>query len=118
VVRGALVTGFGLLLTALAVTANDFARTPAELLGRMDADADGRVGLPEYQDYLSYGFRAMDRNQNQVVDLDEYPAHTRNGRTRPLPLARHQDNLAATFRRQDADRDGYLDPRELASPPR
>ena len=108
----------GLALVAGAVAANDFARTPAELLGRMDADSDGRVGLPEYQDYLSYGFRSMDLNQNQVVDLDEYPSHTRTARTRPLPIARHRDNLAETFRRQDADRNGYLDPRELASPPR
>lgn len=104
-------------LSANPAFANNFARTPSELLARMDVDHDGRIDVFEYQDYLSYGFHAMDRNGNDVVDLDEYPAHSRNGRTRPLPLTRHRDNLANTFRRQDTNRDGYLNRIELAAPP-
>ena len=97
--------------------ARAFAQTPPELLTRMDSDSDGRVALLEYQDYLSRGFRSMDADGNGIVDLDEYPPATVNSRTRPLPLAQHHANLAATFRRQDGDGDGFLAVGDLAKPP-
>jgi hypothetical protein len=83
----------------------------------MDSDRDGRVALPEYQDYLSRGFRSMDVDESGVVDLDEYPPATVNSRTRPLPLAQHHANLAAAFHRQDGDGDGFLAVGDLAKPP-
>ena len=91
--------------------------TPAEYLAAMDANHDGRVSLAEYQDYLSYAFREMDRNGNQVIDLDEYDPAVVTANTRPLSLVQHRRNLELRFRLQDANHDGYLDARELAAPP-
>ena len=37
----------------------------------MVEDGDGKVSLVEYQDWLSYGFDAMDKNRNGVLEVDE-----------------------------------------------
>lgn len=104
---------------ALAVTAtqaNDLARSPAEYLMRMDDNHDGRIGLAEYQDYLCRGFARMDRDGDGRLSPSELP---RGARTRRVPtLESHRRSLAATFDRQDADRSGFLDAREIAAPPR
>ena len=92
------------------------ATTPAEYLVRMDGDADGRVGLDEYQDYLSRGFLHMDRDGDGRLSTAELPA---GARARRAPtLESHLRALAATFDRQDVDNNGFLDARELAAPPR
>ncbi len=92
--------------------------TPADYLAAMDANRDGRVSLAEYQDFLSDAFRAMDRNGNGVIDLDEFDPAVVTAHTRPLSLAQHRRNLELRFRLQDANRDGFLDARELGAPPR
>lgn len=107
-----------LALVATAAPAAPLAQSPPELLSRMDANGDGRVALAEYQDYLSYGFRALDVDGSGIVDLDEFPMATVNGRTRPVSLAQHRANIAATFRAQDGDGDGYLGVADIAAPPR
>ena len=84
-----------------------------DYLARMDADRDGRVGLVEYQDWLSYAFDAMDRNHDGLLSPAELPG----GRGQPLPRSEHRARLAAAFARQDRNRDGFLDARELATPP-
>ena len=80
----------------------------------MDADGDGRVSLPEYQDWLSYAFDAMDANRDGILQPHEQPG----GRGQPITRAEHRKRLAERFARQDANRDGFLDARELAAPPR
>jgi Ca2+-binding EF-hand superfamily protein len=105
-----------LLLLAASGSACALARTPAEYLQRMDADADGRISLREYQDYLSRGFVAMDLDGDGRLSASEMPAGTRARRAPTLES--HRRALAATFDRQDANNDGHLDARELAAPPR
>ena len=90
------------------------AQTQADFVARMDADGDRRVALAEYQDYMSYAFRQMDADHDDVLETHEQLVP--NGR--PLTLAEHHANLAAMFKRQDVDHDGYLNARELAAPPR
>jgi hypothetical protein len=107
----------GLAAGAGAAAANGLARSPEELVARMDHDGDARVDVREYQAYLSRAFQLMDRNSNDVVDLDELPAGVVDARTRPIPLAQHRDNLASAFRAQDRNGDGKLDALELAAPP-
>lgn len=85
-----------------------------DYLARMDSDRDGRVALVEYQDWLSYAFDAMDRDRDARLSPGELPG----GRGKPVTRIEHRARLAAAFQRQDANRDGFLDARELAAPPR
>jgi hypothetical protein len=86
----------------------------ADYLARMDADRDGRVSPDEDQAWMGYGFDAMDRDHDGVLSAAEQPG----GRGAPLTRDAHRARLAATFARQDRNRDGFLDARELAAPPR
>jgi hypothetical protein len=88
-------------------------RGTGDYLQRMDADADGKVSLLEYQDWLSYAFDNMDRNRDGVLAPEEQPG----GRGKPLTRDAHRARLADTFKRQDRNRDGTLDAKELAAPP-
>jgi Ca2+-binding EF-hand superfamily protein len=110
------------LAAALAATAAAAALPPAraqavhrttDYLARMDSDGDGRVSLAEYQAWMGYGFDAMDRDHDGVLSPVELPG----GRGAALTREAHRARLAAAFARQDRDRDGYLDARELAAPP-
>lgn len=85
----------------------------SEYLSKMDTDGDGRVSLPEYQDWMSYAFDAMDRDRDGVLSPAEQPG----GRGQPVSRSEHRTRLADRFRKQDANRDGALSARELASPP-
>lgn len=104
----------GLLLT-LACTQTLAQANRTEYLQRFDQDGDGRVSLHEYQQYMSRGFQAMDRNGDGVLSADELPAgvHWRG----PITLTAHLQALARTFMRLDSNGDGYLDARELTAPP-
>jgi hypothetical protein len=89
-------------------------RQSSDYLSRMDTDHDGRVSLVEYQDWLSYAFDAMDRDHDGSLVPGELPG----GRGATITRAAHRERLANTFRKQDANHDGFLDARELAAPPR
>ncbi|HTL14813.1 MAG TPA: calcium-dependent protein kinase 21, partial [Thermomonas sp.] len=87
------------LLAALALAAAPApaqVRSAGDYLARMDADADGRVSLPEYQDWLSYAFDAMDRDRDGVLSPAEQPG----GRGAPLSRTAYRARLAERFRRQ------------------
>lgn len=107
-------TTLALIALLAGAAAQAQVRGVGDYLARMDRDRDGRVSLAEYQDWLSYAFDAMDRNRDQVLDRNELPG----GRAKAITRAEHRERLAATFRLQDADRDGYLSAKELAAPPR
>lgn len=85
-----------------------------DYLARMDTDADGRVSLSEYQDWLTYAFDAMDRDHDGLLAAAELPGN----RGTPITRVQHRQRLAERFARQDANHDGFLDARELAAPPR
>lgn len=113
-----LLTAASLALLAMAggARADVLARSPADYLLAMDRDGDARISLAEYQDHLSRGFLQMDRNGDGLLSTDELPPGAR-ARTTPT-LDAHRRALSFTFDRQDVDRSGFLDERELAAPPR
>jgi Ca2+-binding EF-hand superfamily protein len=84
-----------------------------DYLSRMDSNGDGGISLAEYQDWMSYGFDAMDRNRDGVLTPDELPG----GKGKPVTRAEYRARIAATFNKQDVNRDGRLSARELAAPP-
>ncbi|MDO4709613.1 MAG: calcium-dependent protein kinase 21 [Pseudomonadota bacterium] len=104
-----------ILCCAVLVGAPVFAQSSVrDYLQRIDRDGDSRVSLAEYQAWMRYGFDAMDKNRDGVLQPDELPG----GRGQAIPLAEHLASLEAGFKRQDVNGDGYLDTRELAAPPR
>src|SRR4249919_3134030 len=60
-----------LLLTLLLLPSTGFAQTRDDFLRRVDSDGDGRVSVSEYQFHMSYAFRQMDRNNDQILEPDE-----------------------------------------------
>ncbi len=108
-----------LCLLVMAGVAAPQPQASADYLSRMDRDHDGRVSLVEYQDWLCYGFDAMDRNHDGVLSPGELPARGgRGGQGHAVTREEHRARLAAAFHRQDRNGDGFLDSRELAAPPR
>lgn len=103
-----------LAIACLPCAAQAQVTATGEYLARMDNDRDGRVSLAEYQAWMSYAFEGMDRNRDGTLSADELPG----GRGKPVTRQAHLAQLAERFRRQDVDRDGFLDARELAAPPR
>lgn len=102
------------LSLALPAPAHAQVQRTDDYLSRMDADGDGKVSLPEYLDWMGYAFDRMDRDRDGVLSPAEQPG----GRGKPITRDAHRAQLAERFRKQDANRDGYLDARELAAPPR
>lgn len=101
------------LLLALSTAAIAQVQRTSDYLSKMDADGDGKISLTEYQDWMSYAFDGMDRDRDGVLSAAEQPG----GRGQSLSRAEHRARIADRFRKQDANRDGFLSARELAAPP-
>ena len=102
-----------LLGYALPILANAQVQRTGDYLSKMDRDGDGKVSLAEYQDWLTYAFDGMDRDRDGMLSAAEQPG----GKGQPLTREQHRARLAERFRKQDANRDGFLSARELAAPP-
>jgi hypothetical protein len=100
---------------AAPVVGQDFPRTPAEYLRRMDGNGDGRIDETEYVRYMSQGFLRMDVNNDGVLDANDGPM--RPG-ARPVHLDAFQRNLILQFHKLDRNRDDLLNAKELSQPPR
>ena len=96
-----------LLLAAPAAAASDY-------FSKVDTDGDGRLSLPEFLERMSFAFRQMDVNRNDILEPGEQ--HIPNAPT--ITLAEHHARFTAQFHRQDANGDGYLSREELLAPPR
>ncbi len=104
-----------LLLALATAPAHAQVTATADYLARMDSDSDGdgRVDLVEYQDWMSYAFDARALNRDLVLSSDELSG----GKGQPITREQHRARLAATFAKQDLDRDGFLSTKELSAPP-
>ena len=85
----------------------------SDYLARMDGDGDGRISQIEYLDWMSYAFDARDLNRDGVLAAVELPG----GKGQAITRQQHRERLAATFAKQDIDKNGYLSAKELAAPP-
>ncbi|MFT4179785.1 MAG: hypothetical protein QM612_10055 [Thermomonas sp.] len=101
------------VLLALPITLHAQVSRTNDYLAKMDTDGDGKVSLFEYLEWMSYAFDGMDRNRDGVLTADEQPG----GKGQPITRDTHRARLAERFRKQDANRDGFLDAKELAAPP-
>ncbi|MFT3805890.1 hypothetical protein [Arenimonas sp.] len=81
--------------------------------GDADLDRDGKLSLAEFQEWMSYAFRQMDANRDNVLAPEEQ--HVPNAKT--LTLAELNARQAEQFRRQDKNRDGFLSQQEFLAPP-
>jgi Ca2+-binding EF-hand superfamily protein len=79
----------------------------------VDSDHDGRISLAEYQERMSWAFRQMDRNGDQVLSPDEQLVP--NAPT--LTLAELHQRQAEQYRKQDKNKDGWLSAGEFLAPP-
>ncbi|WAC62298.1 calcium-dependent protein kinase 21 [Pseudoxanthomonas sp. SL93] len=100
-------------IACLPLLAQAQVNATSEYLARMDTDADGRVSLLEFQDWMTYAFDARDGDKDGVLSSAEQPG----GKGQPITREQHRERLAATFRKQDTNRDGHLSAKELAAPP-
>jgi Ca2+-binding EF-hand superfamily protein len=109
----------GVILCVLAAMLSPPAAAiePDAYFARIDRNGDGRISLAEFQDYMSRGFRSMDRNGDGILQDHELPAGVvlRPGQARTLSAL--LDNLERTFHAMDRNGDGYLSPAELLAPP-
>ena len=78
-----------------------------------DTDHDGKLSLPEFQEWMSFAFRKMDKNHDDVIEPDEQivPNAPR------LTLEELHERQAAQFKRQDGNHDGFLSQAEFLAPP-
>lgn len=89
----------------------------AEYFARMDRDGDGRISLAEFQDYMTRGFRAMDRNGDGILQDHELPEGVVLRPGQPRTLSALLANLERAFHRMDRDGSGWLSEAQLLAPP-
>jgi len=108
-------TAIGVLALALGICPAPPARAQSQSVyfNNADLDHDGRLSLPEFQDWMSYAFKRMDANHDDVLEPSEQLV--RNARA--ITLAEHHARMAGQFRRQDKNQDGFLSQREFLAPP-
>ena len=103
----------GLAGGVLLASASAVAQSRSSYFNAVDTDHDGRISLAEFQERMSWAFRQMDRNGDNVLTPDEQLVP--NAPT--LTLAELHSRLAAQYRRQDRNKDGWLSPAEFLAPP-
>jgi Ca2+-binding EF-hand superfamily protein len=101
------------MCAALIAPGISFAQSQSGYFAEVDTDHDGRISLAEFQERMSYAFRQMDRNHDQVLSPDEQLVPD----APTLTLAELHRRLAEQFHRQDKNKDGTLSPREFLAPP-
>jgi Ca2+-binding EF-hand superfamily protein len=101
------------LLVLLLIPLLATAQSRGSYFDAADSDHDGKLSLPEFQEWMSFAFRKMDKNHDDVIEPEEQlvPNAPR------LTLEELHERQAAQFKRQDGNHDGYLTQAEFLAPP-
>lgn len=105
----------GVLAATLSPPAT--ARERGEYFASIDRDGDDRISLAEFQDYMTRGFRAMDRNGDGILQDHELPEGVVLRPGQPRTLSALLTNLERAFHRMDRNGSGWLSEAELLAPP-
>ncbi len=94
--------------------------TVKAMLDRMDRNQDGKISLEEYRNAMVRRFGARDRNDDGVLEGDEYPKEWLAGAsaqsaTGKVTFEQYSAELPIVFDRFDANKDGQLEAGEIAA---
>lgn len=94
--------------------------TPKAMLDRMDRNMDGQISFEEYRNAMVRRFGARDRNDDGVLDGEEFPKEWLagadvQGATGQVTFEQFSDELQVVFDRFDVNHDGQLDAAEIAA---
>lgn len=121
---GAALAALATLTTAQAGEPQQPAATPVDtpkaMLDRMDRNQDGMISLEEYRNAMIRRFAARDRNDDGVLEGDEFPAEWLAGAstqvaTGKVTFEQFSAELPLVFDRFDANKDGQLEAAEIAA---
>lgn len=118
----------GAVVALAAVAAHAADPKPAEapvdtakaLLERMDRNGDGKISFEEYRNAMVRRFAARDRNEDGVLEGDEFPKEWLAGAdvkasTGKVTWDQFASELRLVFDRFDVNKDGQLDAAEIAA---
>lgn len=120
------------LVVMAASTAQAASRTPGAALDKADANHDGYITRDEFKASRAAQFARLDRNDDGVVSLSEFPRLAKSNRSRAQALkavishadrdgdgrvtrAEFVDGPAPLFDRADGDHDGRLSRDEVTA---
>lgn len=94
--------------------------TAKAMLDRMDRNVDGKISFEEYRNVMTRRFGARDRNDDGVLEGDEFPKEWLagadvQGATGKVTWEQFADELQLVFDQFDVDRDAQLDASEIAA---
>jgi EF hand len=94
--------------------------TPKAMLDRMDRNQDAKISLEEYRNAMIRRFGARDRNDDGVLEGDEFPQEwlagaTAQGANGKVTFEQLSAELPIVFDRFDANKDGQLEAVEIAA---
>ena len=94
--------------------------TAQAMLDRMDRNVDGKISFEEYRNAMIRRFGARDRNDDGVLEGDEFPKEWLagadvQGATGKVTWEQFADELQLVFDQFDVDKDGQLDATEIAA---
>lgn len=98
-----------LLLIPMLATA----QSRASYFDAADTDHDHKLSLPEFQEWMSFAFRQMDKNHDNILEPDEQLIPN----AKRLTLDELHTRQTTQFRRQDKNHDGFLSAKEFLAPP-
>jgi hypothetical protein len=119
-VGAAVVLGSMTTNAAIPQPADQPVDTAAAMLDRMDRSVDGRISLEEYRNAMVRRFGARDRNDDGVLEGDEFPREWLagadvQGATGKVTWEQFAIELRLVFEQFDVDKDGQLDTAEIAA---